>query len=371
MKTMGIYIHIPFCNSKCAYCDFVSAVRTDDEKSEYFNRLKEDISEFSRNEATNDRVVDSIYIGGGTPSCVDAGYIADTLGALRSAFDVSANAEISIEANPESLTAQKAKVYAAAGVNRISMGLQAASDELLAAIGRRHTVADFVRSADVAQSLFPEVSADMMLGLPGQTVRDCERTVKLIAGRGFTHVSAYALKVEEGTPLAASGYVPDADYSADLYDRVSEMLRDFGFEWYEVSNFAVPGHECRHNLRYWRRGEYLGFGVSAHSFFNDERFAVTSDFNAYLAGEGVTERRYIPSDGEEAAEETIMLALRTREGLDLKKFTADFGRDLLSERKDQAELLKEGGYIETDGERLRLTEKGLYVMNDIIVRLAM
>ena len=370
MKTMGIYIHIPFCNSKCAYCDFVSAVRTDDEKAEYFNRLKEDISEFSRNEATNDRVVDSIYIGGGTPSCVDAGYIADTLGALRSAFDVSANAEISIEANPESLTAQKAKAYAAAGVNRISMGLQAASDELLAAIGRRHTVADFVRAADIAQSLFPEVSADMMLGLPGQTVRDCERAVKLIAGRGFTHVSAYALKVEEGTPLAASGYVPDADYSADLYDRVSEMLRDFGFEWYEVSNFAVPGHECRHNLRYWRRGEYLGFGVSAHSFFNDERFAVTSDFNAYRAGEGVSERRYIPPDGEEAAEETIMLALRTREGLDLKKFTADFGRDLLSERKDQAELLKEGGYIETDGERLRLTEKGLYVMNDIIVRLA-
>ena len=149
------------------------------------------------------------------------------------------------------------------------------------------------------------------------------------------------------------------------------MLQGFGFEWYEVSNFAVPGHECRHNLRYWRRGEYLGFGVSAHSFFDNERFAVTSDFNTYLAGECVAERRYIPPDGEEAAEETIMLALRTREGLDLKKFTADFGRDLLAERKDQAELLKEGGYIETDGNRLRLTEKGLYVMNDIIVRLAM
>lgn len=371
MKTLGLYIHIPFCNSKCAYCDFVSAVRTDDEKARYFKRLKEDIADFARGGAANEYTADSIYIGGGTPSCVDAGYIADTLGSLRAAFKVSDDAEITIEANPESLTAEKAKTYTDAGVNRISMGLQAASDELLAAIGRRHTVADFVRAADIAQPLFPKVSADMMLGLPGQTMRDCERTVKLIAGRGFTHVSAYALKVEEGTPLAASGYVPDADYSADLYAGVRELLQGFGFEGYEVSNFAIPGYECRHNMRYWQRGEYLGFGVSAHSFFNNERFAVTSDFNAYLAGEGVTERRYIPPDGEEAAEETIMLALRMRDGLDLKKFAADFGRDLLAERKDQAELLKEGGFMETDGDRLRLTEKGLYVMNDIIVRLAM
>lgn len=370
MKSLGIYVHIPFCNSKCAYCDFVSAVRTEDEMNRYFLRLNADIADFGRSGYADGYTVDTVYIGGGTPSCTNACCIAEVLSTLRAAFNIRDDAEITIEANPESLTRQKAEIYADAGINRISIGLQAADDRLLAAIGRRHTVADFVRAADIAQEFFPETSADMMLGLPGQTMTDAERTVKLIAGRGFTHVSAYALKVEEGTPLAESGYVPDDDFSADLYTFVRGMLIGLGYEGYEVSNFALRGHECRHNMRYWTRSEYAGFGVSAHSFFADERYAVVSDFGKYLSGAGTVERRYIPPRGEEAARETIMLALRTSAGLDLKEFEDKFGYDLLRERSAEIKTLCDGGFISTDGNRLTLTENGLYVMNDIIIRLA-
>ena len=362
-KRLGVYVHIPFCSGKCYYCDFVSGVGSDEEKAAYFAALRREIAAFDFSEYK----VRTVYFGGGTPSSVPARHVTDTIALIRERAAVSDDAEITVECNPESLDEDKAKAYADAGVNRISMGLQTASDDLLKAIGRRHTVRDFIVAADVAQKYFSNVSADMMLGLPGQDTADVSRTVKLIAGRDLRHVSAYALKVEEGTPLAARGYVPDDDLTADLYDAACDLLSGFGYRRYEVSNFAFPGYECRHNLGYWKRCEYAGFGVAAHSFFHDTRIAHTSSVSDYINDVGDETKEYIPPHGEEAAEETLMLALRTANGLDLDEYARSFGNDL---RETRADVLRElEGYAEIVKGRLRLTDKGMYVMNDIIVRL--
>lgn len=371
MNKLGIYIHIPFCNAKCSYCDFVSSVCGDDVKAAYFSRLRSDILEFASSGKAQDKTVDSIYFGGGTPTSVAEKYIAQIIDLLRSGFNVASDCETTIEANPESLTSIKAECYASSGINRISIGLQSATDSLLSEIGRIHTVYDFIKAADIAQSRFNNVSADLMLALPGQTVRDVEKAINLLAGRQFNHISAYSLKVEEGTPLFSTGYQPDEDYAADLYSLTRSMLEQYGYKGYEVSNFALPGYECRHNIRYWMRGEYLGFGVAAHSFYDNERYCMTSDLKAYLSGEGITEKTFIQPDGEEAAEETAMLALRTSYGLDLEKYRQTFGRDLLKDRGELIEELTESGYAEINNGKLKLTDKGLYVMNEIIVRLVL
>lgn len=371
MNKLGIYIHIPFCNAKCSYCDFVSSVCGDDVKAAYFSRLRSDILEFASSGKAQDKTVDSIYFGGGTPTSVAEKYIAQIMDLLRSGFNVASDCETTIEANPESLTSIKAECYASSGINRISIGLQSATDSLLSEIGRIHTVYDFINAADIAQSQFNNVSADLMLALPGQTVRDVEKAINLLAGRQFNHISAYSLKVEEGTPLFSTGYQPDEDYAADLYSLTRSMLEQYGYKGYEVSNFALPRYECRHNMRYWMRGEYLGFGVAAHSFYDNERYCMTSDLKAYLSGEGITEKTFIQPDGEEAAEETAMLALRTSYGLDLEKYRQTFGRDLLKDRGELIEELTESGYVEINNGKLTLTDKGLYVMNEIIVRLVL
>ena len=361
-NSLGVYVHIPFCNSKCAYCDFVSGMYSDDVKSRYFAALKNEISAFDFDGYT----VDTVYFGGGTPSSVDGKYIADILDVLHRRVMFDPHAEISVECNPESLTAAKAGIYADTGVNRLSIGLQSATDSLLARIGRRHTLRDFMAALDAAQSRFDNISADIMLGLPGQTERDVARAVNLLAGRELRHVSAYALKVEEGTPLAASGYTPDEDLSAELYNVACDMLAGYGYRKYEVSNFAVPGYECRHNIRYWRRGEYKGFGIAAHSFVKNTRIENTSGFD-YLDGVTAIAAAYIEPQGAEAAEETLMLALRTEDGLDIADYKSRFGIDILRDKADELALLAE--FVDAGGGRLKLTDKGFYVMNEIIVRL--
>ena len=369
MKDLGIYIHVPFCNARCAYCDFVSSVSSDDVKADYFMRLMRDIVLFYERKFAEGYTVTSVYFGGGTPSCVNAAHISHVLEELSGRLAFSSDAEITIEANPESFTEDKAAIYAAAGINRVSMGLQSATDSLLAKTGRLHTRSDFLKAADIAQKYFSNVSADIMLALPDQTERDVSEAVELLIERKFGHVSVYSLKVEERTPLAASGYAPDEDFAADLYSLARGMLTGRGYRGYEVSNFALPGRECRHNMRYWTRGEYIGFGASAHSFFRNERFAVTNDIRAYINGESITERRYIDPRGDEAAEETLMLALRTSDGLDISAYKDLFGRDMLAEKKNEIDMLSDSGFINVSDDRLRITDKGLYVMNEIIVRL--
>ena len=361
-NSLGVYVHIPFCNGKCAYCDFVSGVYSEDFKSLYFAALGKEIAAFD----FADYAIDSVYFGGGTPSSVDAKYIVGILDALRGLATFAPHAEISVECNPESLTPAKVVAYADAGVNRLSIGLQSATDSLLAKIGRLHTLRDFLAALDAAQARFDNVSADIMLGLPGQTAGDVSKAVKLLSGRELRHVSAYALKVEDGTPLAARGYAPDEDFAAELYDVSCDMLTNYGYRRYEVSNFAVPSYECRHNLKYWRREEYKGFGIAAHSFVKNTRYENTRGFD-YLDGVTTVSAAYIAPQGGEAAEETLMLALRTAEGLDLAAYKARFGVELVRAKADELAALSE--YVVVNGGRLQLTDKGFYVMNEIIVRL--
>lgn len=361
-NSLGVYVHVPFCNGKCAYCDFVSGVYSDDVKARYFAALKNEIESFD----FSDYRINTVYFGGGTPSSVNAEYIAETLETLRKRAYFDQGAEISVECNPESITARKIDIYADCGVNRISVGLQSATDALLAKIGRMHTVEDFITAMDIAQARFDNISADIMLGLPAQTERDIVKAVKLLAGRELRHVSAYALKIEESTPLSAGGYMPDDDYSAELYDLAYNMLSEYGYRRYEVSNFAVPNYECRHNARYWSRSEYKGFGIAAHSFVKNVRSQNTRGFD-YLSGATEIESEYIDPNGKEAAEETLMLALRTAEGLDLDGYKSLFGKDIIKDKADEIEILTD--YLEVSDGKLKLTDKGYYVMNEIIVRL--
>ncbi len=362
MNKLGVYIHIPFCNGKCKYCDFVSGVYSDEVKRDYFDALKREIRDFD----FSDYIIDSIYFGGGTPSSVPEKYIAEILDALSAEKFVS-NPELSIECNPESLSESKCAAFSAAGINRLSMGLQSATDSLLERIGRLHTVSDFLRALDFAEKYFDNISADIMLGLPEQSPHDVKRAVNLLAGRNLKHISAYALKVEEGTPLAQSGFVPDEDYSADLYDLVCEMLADYGYSRYEVSNFAFPNFECRHNLRYWERGEYKGFGVAAHSFIRNYRIENTPDIGEYIGGRREINSYYIEPHSKEAANETVMLSLRTAVGFDLDKYQKTFGSDLIKEKGEIVRQLSD--YLEIKNGRLKLTDMGFYVMNDIILKL--
>lgn len=362
-RSLGVYIHIPFCNGKCKYCDFVSGVYDGETKARYFSELKKEIAAFD----FSDRTVETVYFGGGTPSSAEAKEIADVMRLLGEKTTVSEGAEVTVECNPESLTAEKCETYRACGVNRVSMGLQAATDSLLERIGRLHTVSDFIRALDTAERYFSNISADLMIGLPGQTVRDVRRAVRLLVGRNLKHVSVYALTVEKGTPLAAEGYVPNEDESAEFYDVAVEDLLVGGFRRYEVSNFAVPGFESRHNSKYWAREPYVGFGVAAHSFLSDERIENTRSLSEYLRGGRAVRRERIEPDGKEAADETVMLALRTAKGLDTEAYRRAFGRDILKEKAN--EIAELNGFLTVTDGRLRLTDRGFYVMNEIIVRL--
>lgn len=362
MNKLGVYVHVPFCNGKCAYCDFVSGVYPEEIKKKYFDALLREIKNFD----FDGYETDTLYFGGGTPSSVNPEYIRSVIDELRNRSVFSDDAEITVECNPESFDSDKAKIYADCGVNRLSFGLQSATDSLLKKIGRLHDTATFVSALDIAEKYFDNISADLMLSLPGESVSDVIRAVNLLAGRQLKHISAYALKVEEGTPLAASGYVVDEDYSAELYEIASELLRGYGYGRYEVSNFALPGFESRHNLKYWNRSEYVGFGLAAHSFLRDYRSYNTSDMNEYLRGNRKDGCEFIAPKSKDAADETIMLSLRTSTGLDLKEYEKKFGADFAYMKRDEIERLSD--YVEVVDGRLKLKDKGFYVMNEIIVR---
>ena len=365
MRELGVYIHVPFCNSKCAYCDFTSGVYGDDVKRRYFVRLESEIRSFDFSDAT----AISVYFGGGTPSSVNASYIADTLALLKNRIAFADDAEITVECNPESFDEEKAQIYADSGVNRLSFGLQSGNNMLLETIGRRHTVSDFLNAIRRARRYFGNYSADIMLGLPKQTLSDVKDTLDILNDEGVPHISAYSLKVEKNTRLYRDGYAPDDDLCADMYELVHEELVKCGLYRYEVSNFAVKGKECRHNLIYWKRGEYVGFGVAAHSFFCDTRSENTSSLRDYISGDYKPLKHYISPRGAEAAEETIMLALRMSEGLDIKAFDGKFGGDFIKDREKILKPLVDNGFVTVDNGRLSLTDKGFYVMNEIIVRL--
>lgn len=358
----GVYIHIPYCRSRCSYCSFVSGCDFSDMEA-YKNALIKEVEERGCGKAA-----DTVYIGGGTPSVLRRGYLGEILDAIRRNFALDSGSEISVECNPDSANAEFFAECAAAGVNRVSIGLQSASDRLLRAVSRPHTFGQFAESVRAARAAsITNINADLMLNLPEQKESDLIDSLDRIIEFGLPHVSVYGLSVEKGTPLFESGYTPDEDRGADMYERTVEILRSHGFCRYEVSNFSFKGKECRHNLKYWRRGIYDGIGLAAHSFDGKARVENTSKKSEYLKGNRI-ERRVELTAGDEI-EETVMLALRTSDGIDCGSLREKYGYDILNEKAEEISRLSSLGLLKIDSNRLKLTDKAYYIMNSVIVSL--
>ena len=371
MRSLALYIHVPFCKAKCAYCDFASWPDREGDWRPYFGALWREMDGWRGR--LDGYEVTSAFFGGGTPTLVDAAYIAETLARARALAPFAGDAEISLEGNPGTLSPEKLAAYRGAGVNRLSLGAQSFDDGLLRSLGRIHTAAQIAGAVAMARDAgFANINLDLMYALPGQSMDLWRDSLDAAVALGVEHLSAYSLIVEEGTPMAArvasgSAAVPE-DEAVNAMQRLAvARLAAAGYRRYEISNYALPGHECRHNLAYWLRTEYLGLGCAAHSLLGGERFANPSGLDAYLAGGGPAERQRLTRT--DAMEETLMLATRTTAGLDLAAWRREFGEDFLRGRETAVSGLVRGGLVELSGDRLRLTLRGLEVQNAVVLAL--
>ncbi len=426
-REIGIYVHIPFCVRKCAYCDFLSFPAAQKLQHTYFQKLREEIASF---DCAQDHEAVSVYFGGGTPSLPDPEEIIQTLELIRTVFIVSEDAEITIECNPGTMDKGRLSAYRDAGINRLSIGLQSADDSLLKTLGRIHTREVFLREyLEAREAGFDNVSVDLMYGLPGQTLRSWTETLDLVKELSPEHISAYSLIVEEGTPFWSRYheddmakrrgekplFLPDEEEEDRMLEVLRDSLRDIGMYRYEISNYALPGRESRHNTGYWKRREYAGFGLGASGQIGQIRYRNQSDMDLYLAA-----GRQRPADNEQAGDgmqpadnrpaadknqstgrkqpvysgqagdrmqsaeegasdsfreevtvltredeisETMILGLRMTEGVNLARFEECFherAEDLFSE---QIEKFRQAGLLELSKGHLYLTDRGLDVSN--------
>ena len=362
---LGLYIHIPFCKSKCAYCDFYSLAHSEARMDDYCAALKSDLAQ--KADAAKAHTADTVYFGGGTPSYLGAERLASLLETVLSYYRVAPDAEITFEANPDSARNVDAlKALRAAGFNRISLGAQSFDDGELREIGRIHTASEIARAVGAARAAgFDNLSLDLIYGLPRQTLARWRENLNAALALAPEHLSCYGLKVEEGTPLylrRESAELPDDDAQADFYLETVRFLAQHGYAQYEISNFARPGFASRHNLKYWTLGEYLGFGPGAHSDFGGRRFAIARDLNAYLAGKTVLSEDTAITH-RERQREYFLLRLRTVRGICEGETDADFAAAEVVLRECASH-----GLAEQDGGRWRLTPQGFLVSNAVIAR---
>ena len=345
-KPLELYVHIPFCIRKCAYCDFVSGPGTKAMQKEYEEAL---LAEIDAAEETAEREVISVFFGGGTPSAVDAGMLARVMEKLRSKYVFSEDAEITLEANPGTLDAEKLKCYRKSGFNRISIGCQSVHDEELKRLGRIHTFAEFQESFVLARDAgFANINVDLMSGLPEQSEEKWEESLRTIAELSPEHISAYSLIV---------------------YARTAEILAEYGFFQYEISNYAKPGFACRHNIGYWKRTDYLGFGPSAASLFGNRRWTNTADRSLYLKACGALEK--IREDEEilsrqDAMEEFMFLGLRMTQGISTAEFEEKFGKEIHAVYGGVLKKYEAMHLLQEHSGRLVLTRDGISVSNVIL-----
>lgn len=352
---ISLYIHIPFCKSKCKYCDFLSFPNSE-YKAAYKEALINEINAFDCNDT-----VKSIFIGGGTPSLVETSFIEEIMYSLNK-FNISSQAEITIEANPGTLTYEKLKAYNSSGINRISMGLQAWQNSLLKALGRIHTCEEFIKNYELASLFFKNINVDIMFSLPGQTSEMWRETLENVANLKPTHISAYSLIVEEGTPFYNMELdLPDEETDRQMYHRAIEFLSQKGYKQYEISNFAKPSFHSVHNCVYWQRGNYKGFGLGAASLIDNIRYKNTENINDYINGLTITETEKITKD--DAMAEFMFLGLRMTEGISVKRFISEFGTDPLIKYKDVIDKYK--SFFNLKGDKLSLTTKGIDISNMI------
>jgi len=378
-RDLSLYIHIPFCNNKCNYCSFVSEVRKPEVKDEYVVALLKEI-EYRAKEYRAHYNIKTIYIGGGTPSVMLPGQINRIIQAIYKNFSVYSDAEITIELNPVSATREKIYEYILAGVNRFSIGLQCTNGKVLKSMGRTHSVADFETLVkNIREHGISNISADVMIGYPGQNIIDVKETIGYLIDIKIPHISTYLLQVEDGTKLKTlvdkgALYLPDEKDVINMYNQATTSLKNSGYIRYELSNFALPGFSSKHNNVYWNRTDYLGVGVSAHSYISGVRFSNTSKIDTYIniintkGKPPVVHAKKITRS--EMKEEMIMLSLRTIDGLSTEAYKKEFGEDLLvSKNEELKNLIKLGLVIIDNDKNIKATDKGFLLLNRVILEL--
>ena len=374
---LSLYVHVPFCAQKCAYCDFASWPGREAEWGRYFDQILTEIRYWSE-ETDFGRLsercrVATVFIGGGTPTLVDAEYIDEMISACRGIAPFEEGAEITIEGNPGTLTAKKLAVYRRSGVNRLSLGAQSFDDALLKSLGRIHTAKQVEQAVAMARDAgFDNINLDLMYALPGQGMDQWLDTLDAAVALGVEHISAYSLIVESGTPMAArvasgEAVIPDDDAVNAMQRAAVSRLAQAGYDRYEISNYARPGRECRHNLVYWCRGDYLGLGCAAHSLLGGYRFHNPDALDRYLSG--VRRLDMTPLSRQDEMDETLMLATRMVRGLDLAAWERAFGVPFVRGREASLARLEKAGLVKCGDGCLRLTTRGMEVQDAVVLEL--
>ena len=367
-KKLELYVHIPFCVRKCSYCDFLSGPADKEQQRRYVDALKTEMDAVMEEAG---RPVSSIYIGGGTPSVLPAEWIASLLDKLREKFSVQEDAEISMEANPGTLDESRLSCYRQAGVNRLSLGLQSPRDRELKTLGRIHSCADFLESYEMAREAgFSNINVDLMMALPGQSVKDWEENLEWTARLRPQHISAYSLIIEEGTPFAKRELdLPDEDSEYRMYENTALILEKYGYRQYEISNYALEDCWCRHNVGYWEREDYLGFGLGAASLLGDRRFSNTADMQEYVRYSSRPEkiRKEVQQlTNEEQMEEFMFLGLRMTRGVSIPEFERLFGCSIWQEYGKVLDKYLKMGMLCQEDHRIFLSREGIHVSNVIM-----
>jgi oxygen-independent coproporphyrinogen-3 oxidase len=376
--TLGIYIHIPFCLSKCPYCDFNSIVLDTDLAGEYVKSLTEEIRIFSENQTEN-LVVETVYFGGGTPSILKVSQLGGIMKAIFDSFDVKTGAEISSEANPGTLTEEKVKKLKGLSFNRASLGVQSFEDEELKILGRAHTSTQALKSYKMLREYFDNLSLDLIFGIPGQNRNSWRENLNMALKLKPEHLSAYSLTIEEGTPFfnlwkRGELSLPDEEEVRRMYLESIDLFKAHGYRQYELSNFAQKGFECQHNLGYWLGQEYIGFGAGAHSCFQGIRWANVKEIRKYIER---CKKGFSIIDFQERLtlsqkiNEFIFSGLRMMKGIDLKKLKKSLNFDLEKEKKKEIAELSKGRFLKRGKDNLRLTRKGILVADSIIQKLVL
>ncbi len=387
MREIGIYVHIPFCKQKCHYCDFVSFPYDESRQKQYIQALINEIYIKKNNEIEGimvlnnmkeqeEVIISTIYIGGGTPSAIASQHIIDIIDMIKKNFTIKENAEITIEINPCTVTKEKLIDYQKAGINRVSIGLQSTHNRLLKLIGRLHTYEEFLKTYALVKAVgFTNINIDLMLGLPSQTLEELTESVIQVIHLKPNHISIYSLMVEEGTPLedmlARKELVPvTEEIERKMYWKMKRILEKSGYAHYEISNFAQKGFESQHNLNCWNQEEYLGFGLAAHSYWNNKRFSNTNNIENYIQS---IEKQQIgkiieiheEQSQEDKAKEFMLLGLRKIEGVSISVFEQKFKINPLFYFRFEISKLVEEDLIEVDLDVIRLTKRGLDLANRV------
>ncbi len=376
MESLGIYVHIPFCKRKCKYCDFKSFACEENVYERYINALKNEIKVASKSIMPTIHEVDTIYIGGGTPSLIDAKYIEEIIETIYQNIKVAGNAEVTIEVNPGTVNKEKLEIYKKLGINRLSIGLQTTDNELLNLIGRVHTYEEFLDVYNMAREVgFNNINVDLMLALPTQTESILVDSLLKVINLNPNHISLYSLILEEGTALEkevedGKYTLVDEDVERKMYHKTKNILEKNGYNHYEISNFAKKGFESKHNLNCWDQKEYLGFGLAAHSYYRNKRFSNIQDLDEYIDN---IEKFIISKnvevheiqDRESKAKEFMLLGLRKIDGVSISEFERRFRVHPLFYFRFEISRLEEEELIEVDLDKIRLTKRGLDLANQV------